>query len=200
MSVDNPKFDAGESILLIRSMIENTKHSIRDSSHYFLLWGWATMIGCLLQFTLLSVFEYPHHYLAWLITPVTVIIHFIFLANDRRTSRIKTFIGEANGYLWTAIGSSFIVLAFIFSKIGWQYSFPFYILIYGIGTSVSGAFLKFKPMIWGGAVCFFLSALAPYMRYDIQMLITALAILVSYIIPGYLLRSRYKKSVLKQTA
>ncbi len=194
MNGNEPKFDAAESLMLIRSMIETTKYSIRDSSHYFLLWGWAVMIGCIAQFTLLSIFKYPNHYLAWLITPVALVVHFIFIFKDRKQSRTKTFIGDANNYLWVAVGSSFAVLAFIFAKIGWQYCFPFYILIYGIGTSVSGALLQFRPMVIGGATCFILAAVAAYLPYNLQILLTAFAILISYIIPGHLLRNHYNKT------
>lgn len=193
MMPEQEKFDAQESLQLIRSMIETTKASITDSSHYFLLWGWATMVGCLIQFILMQVVHYSDHYVAWFITPVALLIHFVFLFKDNRERRVKTFIGQANGYLWMAIGFSFMVLAFIFSRIGWQYSFPFYILFYGIGTSVSGALLQFKPMVRGGIACFVFASVAAYLPYHLQILLTAVAILISYIIPGHLLRSQYLK-------
>lgn len=192
MSNQQSEFGAAESLDLIRRMIETTKASIKDSSHYFLLWGWATMIGCIVQYVLMNVVHYKHHYYAWFITPVALIIHFVFIAKDRKTEKVETYISQANGYLWMAIGFSFLVLAFIFSRIGWQYSFPFYILFYGLGTSVSGALLQFKPMVLGGASCFVFAAVAAYIPYDLQILLTAFAILVSYIIPGCLLRLRHR--------
>lgn len=194
MSQQAKEFDAAESLALIRSMIETTKASIKDSSHYFLLWGWATIIGCLIQYILLNIVHYRHHYYAWFITPVALIIHFYFISIDRKTEKVKTYISQANSYLWMAIGFSFLVLAFIFSRIGWQYSFPFYILFYGIGTSVSGALLQFRPMVLKGASCFVLAAIAAYIPYDLQILLTAFAILISYIIPGHLLRARHRNS------
>ena len=79
-------------------------------------------------------------------------------------------------------------------KIGWQYSFPFYILMYAIGTFVSGGILKFKPLQWGGTACWVLAVIATYVTYESQILLTAAAILVSYLIPGYLLRSKFNKA------
>jgi len=188
MQTDEREITPEESLSLIRSMIETTKHSIGDSSHYFLLWGWAVMIGCLVQYILMSVVKSPYHYLAWLITPVAVIFHVIFMLRDRRKERVKTFISEATGYLWTALGLSFFALAFIFSKIGWVYCFPIYILLYGVGTYVSGSILKFKPLVVGGLVNLLLAIITAYLPYDVQILMTAVAILISYIIPGHLLR------------
>ena len=171
-----------------------TKSSISDKSHFFLIWGYATLIGCLIQYGLMVVVEYKHHYFAWFVTPVALLVHIIFITRNKKEDKVKTFIGEANGYVWMILGFSYIVLSIIFSKIGWQYCFPFYILLYGIGTYISGSLLKFKPMRIGGAFCLFLAALAPFLDYSFQILLSALAILVSYIIPGHLLRSEYRKT------
>lgn len=194
MNTSDKDFTPQESLQLIRSMIESTKHSISDKSHFFLIWGWATLAGCLIQYYLLVVVRYPHHYYAWFVTPVALLLHVIYLVKDKKREKVKTFIGEANGYVWIIIGFSYLVLGFVFTKIGWQYSFPFYIMLYGIGTYISGSLLKFKPMKFGGAVCLLLVALAPYLQYHLQILLAAFAILISYIIPGHLLRNQYRKS------
>lgn len=186
-------FSPEESLQLIRSMIEKTKHSISDKSHYFLLWGWAVFIGSVLQYYLKVILDYPQHYYAWYITPVALIIFIVFLVRDSKKEKVKTFIDEASRYLWTGIGFSFMALGFIFSKMGWQYCYPIYILLYGIGTYVSGALIKFRPLIIGGIFCFPLAVIATYVEYDTQIITLAFAVLVSYIIPGYLLRMRYKK-------
>ncbi|WP_018615814.1 hypothetical protein [Segetibacter koreensis] len=188
------EFSPQESLQLITKMIENTKNSISDRSHYFLLWGWAVVIGCLTQYFLKVILNYPKHYYAWLVTPIAIALHFVLKYRDRKKDRVKTFINEANAYLWTSIGLSFFALGFVFAQIGWQYCYPFYILLYGIGTYISGRLLKFKPMIIGGLLCFVLMIVCVYQPYDVQMLITAFAVVISYIIPGYLLRNQYKKT------
>jgi hypothetical protein len=100
-------------------------------------------------------------------------------------------VSDANAHLWAAMAMSFFVLAFVFTKIGWQYSFPIYILFYGVGTYVSGNLIQFKPLITGGLVCIILAAITPYLYYDLQILMAAIAIIFSYIIPGHLLRLHY---------
>ncbi len=182
-----------ESIKLIRSMIETTKHSISDKSHYFLLWGWAVMIGCLIQYYLKVIIGYPQHYYAWFITPVAWAIHIFFVFRDGKKIKVQTLINDANRFLWTAIGLSFFALVFIFSKEGWQYCYPIYILLYSIGTYVTGNLIKFKPLIIGGIICFPLAIITVYTNFDTEIIMLALAILVSYIIPGHLLRIQYRK-------
>jgi hypothetical protein len=124
---------------------------------------------------------------------VAVLLHVIFILRHKKRERVKTFISEANGYVWVIIGFSYFVLGFVFSKIGWQYSFPFYIMLYGIGTYISGSLIKFKPMKFGGLACFVLVAVSPYLDYPFQILMSAFAILISYIIPGHLLRNQYRR-------
>jgi hypothetical protein len=181
-----------ESLSIIRSMIDKTKHSISDSSHYFLLWGYAVFLGCSIQFALIKA-GYEKHYMAWWITVAALVVHILLGIRDSKKEKVSTYVGEANGYLWMGIGFGFMVLAFIFSKLGWQYCFPFYILFYGLGTFVSGNMLRFKPLITGGAVCYVLAIIATFVEYDIQILLTAVSILISYIVPGHLLRMQYHK-------
>ncbi|MEJ7683802.1 MAG: hypothetical protein WKG06_39270 [Segetibacter sp.] len=66
MQVNEKEFSPHESLKLITEMIETTKNSISDRSHYFLLWGWAVVIGCLTQYYLKAILNYPQHYYAWL--------------------------------------------------------------------------------------------------------------------------------------
>ena len=186
-------FSPQESLVLIRSMIETTKNSISDKSHYFLLWGWAVFIGCVLQYYLKVIIDYPQHYYAWYITPVALIIFIVLLIRDRKKEKVTTFIDEASKYLWTALGFSFLALGFIFSKMGWQYCYPIYILFYGIGTYVSGSLIKFRPLTIGGLLCFPLAVITAYVDFDSQIIMLAIAVLVSYIIPGHLLRMQYRK-------
>jgi hypothetical protein len=194
MDNSDKDFSAQESLILIRSMIETTKHSINDSSHFFLLWGWATMIGCVTQYFLLAVLHYEKHYYAWLVTIIALVIHFLFITKYKKKEQVQTFINEANKYVWMIIGVSYLALSFVFAKIGWQYCFPFYILLYGIGTFISGSLIKFKPLKVGGIVCLLLVAVTPYLPYPVQILLAAFAILVSYIIPGHLLRNQFRRA------
>jgi hypothetical protein len=187
------EFSPQESLQLIQSMIEKTQHSISDKSHYFLLWGWAVFTGCVLQYWLKVVMDYPKHYYAWLVTPLALAVNFYFVIQDNKKFRVKTYISDSFKYLWTAIGLAFLVLMFLFSNIGWQYCYPFYVLFYAIGTYVSGSLIQFKPLKIGGMVCFPLAIITAKFSYDNQILLLALAIMISYIIPGYLLKLQFKR-------
>lgn len=178
-------------------MIEAARTSFSDDSVYYLLWGYAVMIACIAQYLMMTVFHYEHHYISWaVVIPITLIAYFIIGYKDMKRQKVKTFVGEASGYLWTAVGFSFFALSFILSKAGYEHAFPFYILLYGIGTYVSGRLLSFKPMAIGGAACLVLAVVTAYLIYELQILAAALAILISYIIPGHMLRRRYRRGAI----
>jgi hypothetical protein len=96
------------------------------------------------------------------------------------------------GMLWSGLSISFVVLCFILANIGWQHAFPIYILFYATGTFISGGILQFKPLQAGGIICWLLAVVATFATYQNQILLTAVAILVSYLVPGYLLRYKNK--------
>lgn len=185
------KFSPEQSLQLIQSMISKTKQDMSDNGIYFLVWGWLTFFACTAQFILKHVYEYEKHYLVWSVIVIGVIFSVYQGSKEDRKSRAKTYIGESMKYLWTGMGISFFVLSMILSKIGWAFSvFPFFILLYGLGTFVSGCILRFRPLIIGGIIAWGLAIGSVYVSYDYQMLFGAAAILFSYIIPAYMLRVR----------
>ena len=174
-------------------MISKTKQDISDNSIYFLVWGWITFIACAGQFILKHILQYEQHYQVWWLVVIGIIFSIYQGIKDGKKQNAKTYVGDSIKYLWMGMGISYFVLSMILSKIGWGSAvFPFFILLYGLGTFISGNILQFKPLIIGGIIAWALAIGAVYVTYDYQMLFGAAAILVSYIIPAYLLRSRNK--------
>jgi hypothetical protein len=184
-------FSPQQSLQVIQAMIEKTKSNMRGNVFYFLLWGWISFAAILAQFLLKTVFHSDKHYLVWLVVIPAVVISTIHAARNKRKNRVRTYVGESMSYLWTGIGVSFFVLSLIISNTreGWFNAYPFFILFYGLGTYVSGRILKFIPLVAGGIFNWLLACIAVFVPYDYTMLLAAAAILTSYIIPGYLLRS-----------
>lgn len=193
MQNDPENFSPEESLQLIQSMIDKTKSDLADNSFYFLLWGWLVLIACLLQYTLLEFFHSPYHYYAWCLMWIGVIAMVFNIRKEKRAKRVETYIGESMKYLWIGIGISFVAAGWICAFSGWENAFPLFILLYAVGTFVSGCIMKFRPLILGGAVCWGMAIIAAALPYEWQILVTALAVLISYIIPGYLLKRRYRQ-------
>ncbi|MBS1510098.1 MAG: hypothetical protein JST86_04610 [Bacteroidetes bacterium] len=188
------QFSPEESLQLIQNMIAKTRRDMGDNSSHFLLWGWITFIACTGQFILKHVLEYPKHYLVWWIIVPGVFASIYLGMKEGKKQRVETYIGESMKYLWMGMGISYFVLSMILSKMGWNTNvFPFFILLYGLGTFVSGQFLQFRPLIWGGVTAWALAITSAYFSYDYQALFAAGAIMVSYIIPAYMLKSKVEQ-------
>lgn len=186
-------FSPQQSLQLIQAMINKTKNNISENRFYFLLWGWVAFTGIMGQFVLKVLLEYPRHYLAWLIIIPAVIFTVVYSIKNERRKPAKTYIGENMSHLWTGMGISFFVLSFIISnmqvpKTGWLVGYPFFILLYGLGTFVSGRLLEFRPLVAGGIINWILACIAVFFSFDYQMLFAAAAIVSSYLIPGYLIK------------
>jgi hypothetical protein len=114
---------------------------------------------------------------------------------EDKKARVTTYIGDSIKYLWIGMGVAYFVLSMVISKMGWETTvFPFYIMLYGLGTFVSGSIIKFRPLVLGGLIASGLAIASAYVEYDYQMLAASVSILVSYIIPAYMLRYKNKHS------
>lgn len=187
------KFSPEQSLQLIHSMISKTKQNMSDNSIYFLVWGWLTFIACTGQFVLKNILRYEKHYLVWLIIIFGILFSIYQGRKEERTIKVKTFVDDSMKHLWAGMTVCFFVLGMILTRLGWGTPiFPFFIMLYGLGTFVSGSIIKFRPLIIGGIMAWALAIGAAFVEYDYQMLFGAAAILISYIIPAYLLRFKNK--------
>ncbi len=186
-------FSPEQSLRLIQSMITRTKQNMSDNSIYFLVWGWLTFFACTAQFILKHIYLYDKHYLVWSVTFIGIFFSIYQGRKEERKVKVKTYLDENMGYLWLGMAASFFVLSLILTSLGWGFSvFPFFIMLYGLGTFVSGNFLKFRPFVIGGIAAWVLAIASTFVSYDYQMLFGAAAILISYIIPAYMLQRRDK--------
>ena len=178
-----------ESLAIIQSMMNKTKEQLFDNSALFLLWGFAALICTVTQYILIKT-NVQDSEAVWIAMPIIAIIHIYVVIKQRKKIKVQTYNGNAISALWTAIGFSFICIVFFASqKIN---ILPTIILLYAIGTFVTGKIIDFKPLVIGGSICFLLSIVIAFIKDENQLLIMAAAILISYIIPGFLLKKEFK--------
>ncbi len=188
------QFNEQESLKLIQEMIENSKARLGAGSFFYLLWGWLVLAATLIHFTLLYT-SYNYPYLVW---PVLIIIGGIItvIAAAKRSHRAKakTHLGTSMKYLWLSfiITLLFVLFSAVMGKISWDMSNILIIALYGLSTFASGGILKFKPLIYGGIASWIIAIISLYVAAQFTFLSIALSIVVSFLIPGYLLRNKEK--------
>ncbi len=186
-----------ESLEIIHSMINKAKNKFSENGHLYLIWGWTILICSLSQFVLLHFFRYPYHYIVWTVTWVVVIYQAIYISRREKRKKVHTYTDDILGYVWITFVILMFLFAFLFGQImgGEYYKFlnPGFLALYGMPTFLSGVILKFKPLKAGGIACWALSLAAAFLPYDYQILMLSFGVVLAWIIPGYILRSRYRK-------
>jgi hypothetical protein len=186
-------FSPQQSLQLIDSMIKKVRNDISENRFYFLFWGWLSFLAILTQFFLKAIVGYRHHYLVWLAV-IPGGYRYCYPFKESAWPNPQHLCWRQHEIPVDGIGISFFVLSFVISKTsgGWLIAYPFFILFYGLGTFVSGMFLKFRPLIVGGVINWVLACICVFLPYDYQLLVAAAAILTSYIIPGHIIQTNRK--------
>ena len=191
MENDEKILNPEESLRVIRETIDLAKNTIRENGFHFLLWGWLVVLACVADYYLDVVLQNPKHFMAWIsMTVIGVPAAIIYeWRRDRKYPTSSNTVREWYGKVWMAFGVSlFIVIALTVRA---QVSpVPYILVLVGFATFVSGSLLRFTPLIFG-AVAMWAGALACLLlNYQEQLLAQAVATVVGYLIPGYLLNAQ----------
>jgi hypothetical protein len=177
-----------ESLQLIANTIAMTKENIRQNSFPFLLWGWLIAIASV-SFFFIHQYTTTHFY--FLPFPVlsiagviTTIIYYRKNVFNTTVSYLSSFIYK----MWMVLGISFFVVVFV-NVYQFNPPFTYTLIIAATGTLTSGLVIKFKPLIIGGIILFVTAIASVFIANDYKVLIHGFAIILGYLIPGYLLKS-----------
>ena len=182
-----------QQLELISEMIDSARKEFSDDSFIYLLWGWAVCLAALGEYVLMQI-NYPHHYIVWISMPVVAVIQIFFLSARKKNEKVKSHMDRILGYVWMAVGIN--IAAVLFSQHSLQNNtYPVLILLYGIGTFISGGIMRHKPMMMGAACCWAIGFAAFFFAFEYQLLLLSLSVIVSYIIPGHMLKNRFRKNV-----
>jgi hypothetical protein len=126
---------------------------------------------------------------AWLLMIVGAVVTTAMSRKMKREKPVKTYVDVQVGQIWLAFSVSFAVLFFALSS-GHSLFLPMVILLYGTAQWVHGSLLKFIPYQAGAVVFWLASGVAFQLQQEQQLLILAAAVVLGFIVPGYLLRAK----------
>ncbi len=188
-------FNEKDSLRVITEMIENSKSNFKDNSFFYLLWGWLVLIASVINFTLLQM---GHFEIAWIPWPILMfgggIVSGIAGYRMGKKAKAKTMFDTAMAFLWGGFVVTIFIILFTASSgnLTWKASNIMIIALYGLGTFVSGGLLKFKPLIIGGVFSWAIAIATIFIPELYSLLMVALSIVVAYLVPGYMLKSKEK--------
>ena len=194
MTENENKMSEQESLSIIAGMINNARNRFSETGHLYLLWGFVIFVCCITQFIMLHFFKNNDAYYVWYLTWVVTIYQFYYLFKKRKRERVKTYTDEIIGFVWlTFVICSFILVYILIKNNAIDAINAAILVMYGMPTFLSGVLLRFKPLKIGAFICWALAFAAMFTNYEYQLLLLSLAVVAAWIIPGFILRAKFKK-------
>lgn len=192
----NKDFSPQESLQIIEGMINKAQNKFAENGFLYLLWGWVILFCSLVQYASLK-FNVPflkYANFVWLLTIPTTVYQIIYLIKKKNTQQTVTYTDELIKYSWIVYGISMTLISFIIGKSEiWDKAYAIIFVIYGIPTFLCGVIMNFKPLKIGAICCWIIAIVATFVSTIDNLLLLALAMITTWIIPGYFLKAKYKK-------
>ena len=184
------QLSGNESLKLIETMIQRAKTRATGDGTYFLLWGYLVFTAALIHLAGIRMGHEEAGGFAWGILMGFGGVYSAWKAySEERRQKSSSYIDFFMKYLWIAFGAAIGLILLICLMKAPAVTYPMILVLYGIGTFVSGGALEFKPLIWGGIFCWILALVAAMVSFENQLIVLAVAVVGSYIIPGHLLQN-----------
>ncbi len=220
---EEKKLTEQESLQLITEMIHKVKSSFHESGTSAILWGSIIGFCGLFSFLQFQFQFSTGWFDVWLLTFIAILPQIIISIRETRQKRILTYEETAMNAIWLVFGISIFALTFynnavpkitesFYAKEGIELLqkniatgeittfHPFvlsissvYLILYAVPTLATGLARKFKPMTFGGIICYLFFIISCFTTYKYDMLLHSLAGIFCWLIPGLILRRNYLK-------
>ena len=208
------KMTEKESLELISKMINKAQNRYHDSGTGPILWGTVISICSLVTyFRILYQFSLPFD--IWYLTFIAIVPQIFIAIRENRLNKARGYDDDILDAVWMVFGMSIFLLIFINANIVStlqpviefyknksavstvpnynSFATSFFLLLYGIPTIITGTCRKMKPMLYGGVICWICCIVSVFTDITWDMLLTAIAAISAWLIPGILLRVKYTK-------
>jgi hypothetical protein len=211
---DEKALSEKESLDLIAMMISKANNAYHDTGISAMMWGIVITVCSLVKWSELTFgFSLPFD-IYWL-TLAAVIPQILIVVREKKQSKVKTYDEIYMDYLWLAFGISIFLMSFIVNAVfkvwvpvaeGYsqlsgspqvhfrEYVAPLFLLLYGLPTFVTGTACKFKPMLWGGLLCWVSCIITIYTPIKTDLLLTAFSAVFAWLVPGIIMEKDYRKA------
>lgn len=182
-----------ESIALITEMINRAKNSYVDSGIGPIFWGVLITFCSLFVFAELQ-FNFDIGFDIFILAFIGFFPQVYFTLKDKKKgeAQYRSYEGTVMNATWSTFAICILLITH-YSIVTQTNHLQMILMIYGVPTFITGVVKKFKPMLFGGIVCWICCIASCYTSIKIIMLMMALSAICAWLIPGIILRKRYLK-------
>lgn len=204
-----------ESLALITSMINRAKDVNHSTGLTSIMWGLVIMVCSLVRLAEIH-FDFRLPFDIYLLTVLAIAPTIYFSVKEKKERRVTGYKDDFIDNTWLAFGISIFLLSIImnvlFARLRpltdsvelatgknivyfmYEYMGALFLMLYGLPTFITGTSMKFKPMIWGGIICWVSCLAAVFTTVKIDLILTAISALFAWFIPGMILEKEYRKA------
>ena len=182
-----------QSLDLINEMISKAKKSYTTKGIASIVWG--TLITFCGLVNWVEIHFEKHFGDVWLLTLIALFPQVYFSIKEKRSKNFIAHNEITTNYIWIAFTLSMFITSFYFTHFSLGNVSTLIMMLFGIPTFIIGGMNNFKPMIFGGILCWVASVVSIFTSTEVDVLLMAVCGLFAWLIPGIILWRRYKKSV-----
>lgn len=188
------QFSYEDSLKLITQMIGQARERVLSDGFEYMLWGGFVAAAALCQYFLMQT-SFTLHWIGWMILmPLGGLITLLHNIKKRRLRQVRLPVRGIYLSALLAFLVSLMIIIFSFEALGYKHGLGMILVLYGIWLFISGRIFKFPPMVWGAVVNWTGSLLIFHLfDYPNTLLTVAVAALLGYLVPGYLLHRNGKE-------
>jgi hypothetical protein len=204
-----------ESLDLIAKMIRQAKNSYHDTGRSAMLWGTVVAFCSLVKFTEIQ-FNYRLPFDIYWLTILAIIPQIFISRLENKDRKVTTYDDIYMDYVWLGFGICIGLMILVVNAMGyhWQpvaeeyyklsgkvsafqvfeFVAPLFLILYGLPTFITGAACKFKPMLWGGLICWTCCVITVFTPGKIDLLLIAFSAVFAWLIPGIIMEKEYRNA------
>ncbi|MCS5490863.1 hypothetical protein [Algoriphagus limi] len=180
---------SNESLAIITEMIAKAKReTVGDGGFQMLLWGWVVAI-CNFGHYALEKMNYGAPYVVWLLIIPATLVSFIKGYHLSKKAPAKSHLTRVINQLWIVIFVGMIIVLAFMGQLNFHQN-PIILILAGIGVFGTGALVQEKIVRFGGVFLLVSAAVSFFLPVTDQYLLSGLAIVVGYLIPGYHIKKK----------
>lgn len=186
-----------ESIQIIQKTIIRSRENMREGSMFYILWGWALILGALTNYVLIKYLLSKEIYegiwwkslLCWgIYILAATIIQLVQTFRYSRERMVKTHLSRYIGILWLSAGIIMAVMVYFAARLD-TYPTPLILAVTALANFVTGNIVRYTPLMAGGVIFLVAAVVAFHVPGTAQLLVFAGAMILGYLVPGYMLRT-----------
>jgi hypothetical protein len=193
---DEKQLTQQESLQLITQMINQAKDYYYESGLNCLMWGFTNLICFTLAYFDATMKDFNLPFSPFFLIIITFVVQLYYDRKEavKKRTMATTYLDDVHKYVWMSFGIAVVLFTIAggIANIGYI-TLPVLLLLFGIPTFISGCVSKFPVMIIGGVICWVFSIIAFLYQGYYAYLLCAGGATAAWIIPGFILRERFKK-------